>query len=221
VIIERAGTDLAVRVLRVSEELERAVARQDVLSGGELKHVAAQVRQEDRDRYLVAHTVLRQELADRLGVRPADVELTRNPCPSCGGPHGRPGLSRGDGPYFSLSHTGDVVLLAFASTPVGIDVEAPPPTTSVASVSRGLHQREQEELADLPREERAAAFMRCWTRKEAYLKGIGVGIGGGVVEPYVSTLPRPEQPPGWRLTDFGADRLPAGYTAALAVKEKE
>ncbi len=45
---------------------------------------------------------------------------------------------------------------------------------------RQFARGEQDRLVSLPRDERPAAFYRCWTRKEAYLKAIGDGIAGGL-----------------------------------------
>ena len=201
-----------VRVLRVSAHAEAAVRDLPHLSEEERVRGAAFRLQADRDRYHVAHTVLRHELAARLATTPSAVTLTRADCPLCGGPHGRPSLP-GDPLHFSLSHAGDLVLLAFAPTPVGVDVEAHPEAHVVADVSGALHSREQAELAVLPAAGRAAAFARCWTRKEAYLKGTGTGLGEAPSVTYVGTSRTPVPPRGWSITDV---EVPDGYAAALA-----
>ncbi|NOT11070.1 MAG: 4'-phosphopantetheinyl transferase superfamily protein, partial [Methylococcaceae bacterium] len=36
--------------------------------------------------------------------------------------------------------------------------------------------REQAELAEIPEDEKAEAFLRGWTRKEAFVKGCGTGL---------------------------------------------
>jgi 4'-phosphopantetheinyl transferase len=52
------------------------------------------------------------------------VRLRRLPCPSCGGPHGRPAVSgpTGAGVRFSLAHSGGPALLGLAAEPVGVDI---------------------------------------------------------------------------------------------------
>lgn len=185
-----------------------------VLSEEERGRAAAFLRDADRDRYLVAHLALRRELGARLGTGPAEVELTRARCPVCGGPHGRPSVA-GDPLHFSLSHAGDFVLLAFAQVAVGVDVEVRPGASTTAETSGALHPREREELAALPVEERPAAFARCWTRKEAYLKGTGTGLGEDPSVTYVSTLAAPASPPGWHLADLP---VPPGHAAARALR---
>lgn len=201
------------RVLRVSAYRSEAERDLPLLSAEERERGAAFRLQADRDRYHVAHTALRRELAARLGCPPADVPLTRAECPVCGGPHGRPSVA-GHPVHFSLSHAGDLVVLAFAGRPVGVDVEREPDPSVVTEVARALHPREQVELAALPEARRGAAFARCWTRKEAYLKGTGTGLAEDPAVTYVGTGPEPVAPSGWRVADVVTAE---GYAAAWAL----
>lgn len=204
---------IEVRVLRVARWSAAAVGEEASLSAEERGRAAAFVRKADRDRYLVAHTALRRELGRRLGVRPGEVTLTREACPLCGGPHGRPSVP-GHPLHFSLSHAGGLVLLAFAPVPVGVDVEVCPEPGLVADIAKTLHPGERAELANLPEPLRPVAFARCWTRKEAYLKGTGTGLGEDPSTTRVGTLESPEAVPGWTLEDIP---VPAGHAAAYAL----
>ncbi|MEU1349096.1 4'-phosphopantetheinyl transferase family protein [Streptomyces sp. NPDC005775] len=186
----------------------------DILDDGELHRAARLVVAADRRCYAAAHVALRLLLGARLGVAPESVPLTRDPCPSCGGPHGRP--VTGGGVHFSLSHSRGVALLAFADVPVGVDVEQLPKPGVVSEIAGQLHPAESRELAELPEEQRPVAFGRVWTRKEAYLKGEGIGLADGLAAEHVGTGPRPGPgPAGWTITDV---RVPAGYAAAVAVR---
>ncbi|MFE6973304.1 4'-phosphopantetheinyl transferase family protein [Streptomyces sp. NPDC057682] len=185
-----------------------------ILDAAERARAAQLVAPADRACYLTAHTALRLLLGARLGVAPRDVPLTREPCPSCGGPHGRP--ATGGGVHFSLSHTRGLVLLAFAGVPVGADVELLQRPSVIAEISGQLHPAEVRELAELSGPERPVAFGRVWTRKEAYLKGEGIGLAEGLAAGYVGTGPEPAAgPAGWVVTDV---RVPDGYAAAVAVR---
>jgi 4'-phosphopantetheinyl transferase len=166
-----------------------------ILDDGEQQRAGRFVAPADRRCYVTAHVALRMLLGARLGVEPREVRLVREPCPSCGGPHGRPATD--GGLHFSLSHSRDLSLLAFAAAPVGVDVEAVPNGTAAASVGAMLHPAEVKELAELRAEDRPVAFARAWTRKD---------LGTGPV-------PAPG-PPGWTVTDV---LVPAGYAAAVAV----
>ncbi|MFB6619311.1 4'-phosphopantetheinyl transferase family protein [Streptomyces sp. NPDC085524] len=185
-----------------------------VLDADELQQAERKRRPADRHRYTASHLGLRLLLGIRLGLAPAEVVLVREDCPGCGGPHGRPAVA-GGGVHFSLSHSGDVAYVALAPAPVGVDVEELPGAQAVADVMGSLHPAETAELAALPEPDRRAALARVWARKEACLKGIGTGIGLGLVEPYVGSGPSPAPVPDWLLTDLPA---PTGYTAALAVR---
>ncbi|GAA2626741.1 4'-phosphopantetheinyl transferase family protein [Streptomyces axinellae] len=206
----------AVHVVRVSEHAAdaRKPGALEQLSVEERERAAVFMHEADRDRYLVAHLALRRELGVLLGVAPGEVRLGRADCPVCGGPHGRPGVP-GDPLHFSLSHAGDLVLLAFAAVPVGVDVEEHPSLRSATETLGALHPREQSELRAVADAELPAAFARCWTRKEAYLKGTGSGLGEDPSVTYVSALGEPAAVPGWRLTDLP---VPTGYAAASALR---
>ncbi|WP_327370508.1 4'-phosphopantetheinyl transferase family protein [Streptomyces sp. NBC_01217] len=167
-----------------------------------------------RDAYVAAHVGLRMLLGLYLGMSPDRVRIIRRPCPNpdCGEPHGRPGV-RGDGIHFSLSHTRGLVLLAFAGSPVGVDIEKIPDAEVTAKLGPLLHPREIAELGALRPTERPPAFGRAWARKEAYLKALGTGLSRGTAADYLGTAPTPPQPPpGWSLTDIVA---PDGYAAAV------
>lgn len=204
---------MKLHVLRVSEHAAD-VRDGAVLSEEERARCASFVREEDRDRYRVAHTALRRELAALLDTDPAAVPLTREACPLCGGPHGRPAVP-GTPVHFSLSHAGDLVVLAFDDAPVGVDVEEYPTATVVAEATAALHPRERAELGSLPAADRPAAFARCWTRKEAYLKGTGTGLGEDPSVTYVGSLAVPAEVPGWSIGDV---EVPEGHAAAVAVR---
>nr|WP_245238688.1 4'-phosphopantetheinyl transferase superfamily protein [Streptomyces sp. MZ04] len=187
----------------------------DVLDAEERRRSAALRRPADRAVYVAAHTALRRRLGAYLSVDPTAVELVRLPCPGCGGPHGRPAVAGGAGPHFSLSHTDGLALLAFADRPVGVDIERLPAAGVVNDVAAALHPRERAELAALPAPERPPAFARCWTRKEACLKGTGAGLAGdGMTALLVGTGSAPTPVPGWTVTDVA---VPEGYAAAVAV----
>jgi 4'-phosphopantetheinyl transferase len=144
----------------------------------------ADARSDDaRRRYVVAHGALRMILGERVGVAPSSLGYQYT-CAVCGShEHGRPELSpefaRGLLPSFSLSHSGDVavVAVAIAGERVGVDVE-------VVRARRYLDRVAQRTLRDdefarwqaLTDEDRVVAFLRSWTAKEAYLKMLGVGL---------------------------------------------
>lgn len=199
---------------RVFDHAEDAAAHRHLLDSEESARLAAFYRSADRDAYAVAHVTLRRLLGERLGQSPEAVALAREPCTSCTGPHGRPFVP-GHAVHFSLSHTSGLVMIALAEAPVGIDVEGFPDPGTVADVAGQLHPRERTELAALPAAERPAAFARCWTRKEALLKAIGVGLNEDPSLTHVGTGPKPVSHDSWLLADVATY---PGYAAAVAVR---
>ncbi|WP_433543993.1 4'-phosphopantetheinyl transferase family protein (plasmid) [Streptomyces sp. CA-294286] len=200
-----------------------------LLDVAERERHAAFRKPEDRDRYAAAHVGLRRLLGAYLGRQPSSVVIGREPCPLCPAPdrdpgagpgpepHGRPAVP-GSGLHFSLSHSGDLVLFAFAPTPVGIDVELLVDVRQADEISAVLHPDERAELDELRADDaaRLAAFGRCWCRKEAYLKGTGTGLAVPLDGTYVGAGLHPGEVPGWQLTDLA---VRPGYAAALAVAD--
>ncbi|MFG2432211.1 4'-phosphopantetheinyl transferase family protein [Streptomyces sp. NPDC048590] len=187
-----------------------------VLDRGERGRAEQFRRDEDRATYLAGHVGLRSLLGAYLGVPPREVPLEREPCFSCGRPHGRP-FVRGNPLHFSLSHTGGLCLLAFAVAQVGADIEAIPTLTVADEAGASLHPRETAELGALGPADRPAAFARTWVRKEAWLKGLGTGLARSPSLDYLGTA-RAEVagPRGWWVGDVPVDD---GYAAAVAVAD--
>ncbi len=174
----------------------------------------------DRRRFVAAHTALRHELGQRLDADPATLEFSREPCSQCGGPHGRPVVlrpgeqaSRRAGIHFSLSHSASQALIAIAATPVGVDIEALPDAPMCQQLTALLHPREQASILSAPEEAQRTLFTRLWCRKEAYLKGLGVGLAHDSTEGYLSSL---ERTPGWHVTNIDA---PTGFAGAVAAAD--
>ncbi|MFD7501232.1 4'-phosphopantetheinyl transferase family protein [Streptomyces sp. NPDC059850] len=198
------------------------------LDAGERERAAGMRHATARERYLTSHVGLRTLLGGYLGRDPADVEFTRETCgmPDCAKPHGRPALAGDTTLAFSLSHAGDAALCAVSGgAPVGADIEERNPRRSgdrLDGLIGQLHPGERAAIAALPdEEERERAFISCWVRKEAYLKGIGTGLPGGLRTHYVGLAEEfgahadVSTPPGWAFADLPA---PPGYHAAVAVR---
>ncbi|MGW6569082.1 4'-phosphopantetheinyl transferase family protein [Streptomyces sp. NPDC054975] len=197
-------------------EADEPAQRTDVLDAGERETARGFRSGADRRTYTEVHVGLRVLLGAYLGMKPGDVPLVRRPCPQCQEPHGRPAVE-GDPIHFSLSHSGGLGLLAFAASPVGVDVEKLPTPETVAEVAPMLHPRETEELAACPAADRARAFARTWARKEAYLKGLGTGLGRGLALDHVGAAePCEARLPGWRITDVPVDPTHVGAVAVRA-----
>lgn len=174
----------------------------------------------DAHAYITARGALRLLLGRALGRDPRALELVA-------GVHGKPALAAaGAAPQplqFNLSHSGSRVLLALCrDDPVGVDIEAPRVVPDQLPIARRFFSAgEAAALAALPVAQQQAAFFRCWTRKEAYLKAHGTGLSGGLGSFSVSLdelappqwFRDPAEPAGWTLLPLA---VPDGYCAAIA-----
>lgn len=175
-----------------------------------------------RSRYVVGRGQLRSLLARYLGARPAGLRFEY-------GEFDKPALAGGSDLHFNLAHSGAVVLYALTRAgEVGIDVElAEIRPRDERLAERFFSPAEVAVLRALPRSERPRAFLRCWTRKEAFLKARGDGLQLALRTFDVSLAPgqpvavtRTEwstsEPTEWSLRDLSDEH--AGYIAALAIR---
>jgi len=118
----------------------------------------------------VARAALRCILSSYAGARPEQLVFEY-------GALGKPALANVP-LQFNLAHAGGMALCAVALQAVGVDVEdMRRPIDDMDDVARRFFaKREWEQFNALPAHERRAAFFRCWTRKEAFIKAIGDGL---------------------------------------------
>lgn len=171
-----------------------------------------------RDSFLVARGYLRHLLGNYLKIPPREVPILSLD-------HGKPSLPAEIGLYFNLTHSHDLILYAFASEPVGIDIEFTDRKVDFDPVMRRFFsEREREDWRNNSIPSAAEAFFRGWTRKEAFLKATGEGISGlGHTE--ISFLPNNPKAllkrtdnlniAEWRFHDFIPEK---NYLASVAVK---
>lgn len=174
---------------------ERIPEYQELLDPVEQERAARFRFEVDRERFIIAHGLLRTLLGERLGARPEELRIAR-------GPYGKPYIE-GTDLRFNLSDTKDALLIAFAhGREIGVDIETM--TRTVDHIAVGEHYFTPEEIAlikaasepplpsrestrtvdPLGRQSPDAAdgntskrrFLEFWTRKEAVLKASGVGI---------------------------------------------
>jgi len=180
----------------------------------------------DRVRYIVARGTLRAILGRYLDLDPAGLRFVY-------GPQGKPALAPEHGAgedtfSFNLSHAGDGALYAVTrGRRVGVDVEQVVPDVAGSTVpEHTFSPHEVAVLRALPLDEQTAAFFRCWTRKEVYVKALGAGfsldltsfdvsLAPGDPPALLATRPDPTEAARWSLHDVEAG---PGYVAALAVE---
>lgn len=158
-----------------------------VLSSDELTRAERFHFARDRRRFIVSHSVLRMILGRYLRVDPHQVQFRY-------GPRGKPRLADGirdDALRFNLAHSHELAVYAFTrSREIGIDLEYVRPLVDAEEIAdRFFSARENAEFRSLSESLRLEAFYNCWTRKEAYLKATGDGLGRALGTFDVSLLP--------------------------------
>jgi 4'-phosphopantetheinyl transferase len=174
-------------------------------------------------RWIVARATLREILGAYLETEATAIALTY-------GPKGKPALAGEEGRadvQFSVSHSADLAAFAVAvDVPVGVDVERVRAVEDMDRIAtRTFSVRECGALRGLPREQRAAGFFNCWTRKEAYIKALGEGLSYPLDRFSVSLAPgvparleAVEDAPGHVETwTMEALAVPAGFAGAVVV----
>ena len=165
----------SVHVFRASCEVgpARLSRLESWLSPRERERAARFRFRSDRMSYVASRGTLRQILGMYLGRAPARLDLRSNA-------RGKPrlaGQTGAGGIRFNLSHSGFLTLLAFArGREVGVDVESIRPEIAEEGLERFFTSEEARRIGSTPASERAAAFFRCWTAKEALLKASGDGL---------------------------------------------
>ncbi len=117
--------------------------------------------------YILIRSLLRCELARRLGCSPQDIRFRI-------GEHGKPECE-GGGIHFNLSHSGDCLAMAFDDTPIGIDVERMRPRPRMEQLAQRIMSPAQF-AAFRERGCAAEEFFACWCAAEALIKQVGGSI---------------------------------------------
>ncbi|MGI5407055.1 4'-phosphopantetheinyl transferase family protein [Streptomyces chartreusis] len=154
------------------------VPHHDVLGEAERRRAAA-LREPLGSYFTAARVAVRTVLGDLLGVPGGDIVLGNHPCPGCGDPgHGPPRVVWPETSlWISLSRAERHGALAVSTAAVGVDIETHRPVDLPGLGRDTLAPAEAAWLDGFtdPRE-RLLGFYRCWTRKEAVLKAVGVGL---------------------------------------------
>ncbi len=197
-----------------------------ILSEDEKVRAAKYRFAKDRSRFLLGRTTLRIMLGNYLGQSPEQIRFAVSR-------FGKLSLQIPRDEFdlrFNVSHSGDVILLAFAlRAELGIDVEEIRPMSDRDAVAkRCLSPQQFQEFRQGVFGDKQLAFFRFWTRKEALIKALGTGLSQPLTE-FDVTLD-PAFPPALTrasadfgdLNDWTLHELdtPVGYQAALAIHDK-
>jgi 4'-phosphopantetheinyl transferase len=216
-----------------SADLDTVDAEPDVLSDDELERAARFRFERDRRRFVSGRSVLRHLLARYVDASPTGIAFEY-------GPYGKPDVP--EAPVsFNVSHSGSSALFAFAPRfELGVDVEVLDHSLvdDLLVAKQFFSPREIEMLRAHAPSARPRAFLRCWTRKEAFVKARGDGLtlplrdfdvsfGMGERPALLRTAWSADEPEEWTLEDVSHlfPRVVSGLfpnaVAALAIRSPD
>jgi 4'-phosphopantetheinyl transferase len=175
-----------------------------------------------RRRFIVARGFLRDILSRYLETKPGALRFSY-------GPYGKPALAgehEESGLHFNMSHSHNLALLAITEAKqLGVDVEHIRADFATEEIARRFFSCvEVDSFNALQPDEQAAAFFRCWTRKEAFIKATGKGLSQSL-ESFDVTLAPAAPAALLRVEDDDASRwsisdiyVGGDYAAALVVE---
>lgn len=159
--------------------------------------------------YLLERTLLRRELA-RLTGEPAErIRFTYTE-------HGKPEYAPQP---FNLSHSGELLCLAFHHRPIGVDIEKMQPRAHLAALAQRIMCSEQH-TAWQQRGCSTQEFYACWCAAEALAKLHGGSVWHAQSAPFLYTAGRIE--PLFERAPMVELFSPAeGYMGAVAVAAED
>lgn len=162
--------DANVELWTVDLDAYARTTRLDGLGAAELTRAARMHAARDGQRFLASRHALRRLLAHTLGCDAGEVALGTDS-------RGKP-VVLGAPLHFSLSRSGGQALIGTSRTaPVGVDLEQVRSVPDAAALVREhFTAEEREHYGTAPPDARDRRFLECWTRKEACVKAVGVGV---------------------------------------------
>ncbi len=194
----------------------------EVLSDDEKLRASRFHFEKNRNEYVVTRSTLRKLLQSYLTVPSNKIRFLYTQ-------HGKPYLSEHSAKIvFNVSHTHGLAVLAFTmERAIGVDVEAVRTNFRADEIGeRFFSEYERKILREYSKQERHAAFFRCWTRKEAYIKARGEGLSHPLAQfdvsldsdsedALIATRPDSQETKRWLLRSFPVNE---GFQAAVAVE---
>ena len=186
-----------------------------LLSASELERARRITHQESWLHFVTTRGLLRLMLGHCTGSPPGSVALAD------GGEVAPRLVNNPDRLHFNVSHSADWVCVAIGRSELGVDIERILTDCDWETIAETFfHPKERELLRTARLEARRETFFEIWTRKEAYLKGIGLGLSGDPSSFNTASLDGAVAIEGpaasgrkWYTLPISA---PAGYKAALA-----
>jgi 4'-phosphopantetheinyl transferase len=176
-----------------------------VLSADEQVRAARFLRARDRRRFVRCRAALREILGELLGEPPSSLRFraTGRGKPELDHPPaGREQRADRTALRFNVAHSAELALIAVCrGRELGVDVERVRPIAEADRIVASFFTTaEQAEFTTIADQAKNLAFHRGWTRKEAVLKALGMGLSG-LAARYETRFGMTELTPRFALAD--------------------
>ncbi|MBN7810761.1 4'-phosphopantetheinyl transferase superfamily protein [Algoriphagus sp. H41] len=155
--------------IHIPDHLDAIEREIGLLVEAEQKRSDSYVRQEDRNRYVLGKIYLKKLLSSYLKTDPSELEFKYSD-------QQKPTLENFPWVHFNVSHSGDYIIIGFANKwSVGVDIEQMTPNVDLYNMIINCMSSTEVSVilnSEMPRQ----MFYKYWTRKEALLKGLGIGL---------------------------------------------
>ncbi|MBL7926547.1 MAG: 4'-phosphopantetheinyl transferase superfamily protein [Bacteroidia bacterium] len=159
-----------------------------LLNQDELERLSRFKQQDDKTRFVFGRGALRLLVGRYLNQKPETItfteSITKKPCIEiCFG-----------NLFFNLSHSGSKILIGFSSHhEIGVDIEQIRPAFKIDDFMERNYAA--NEISDIAKSAAPLShFFKYWSRKEAWLKAVGIGVFGNLkavdttgLSPYIQT----------------------------------
>ncbi|WP_314590397.1 4'-phosphopantetheinyl transferase superfamily protein [Paenibacillus terrigena] len=161
---------LTIQAVNCTKELERSDFNSllDYVSQHKKEKIQKFKRKKDAELCLLADILVRAFVINRLKLDNAQLNFDKNK-------YGKPYLIGFPSFHYNVSHSGDWVVAAFDSQPIGIDIEKIEPLDLQIAESI-CTENEFSYLITQSGPDRLSYFYKLWTLKESLTKAIGMGL---------------------------------------------
>lgn len=204
--------------LRINEQPYSGAGLLDLLSLEERERADRYRFAIHRQRFIACRAQLRRLLAGYTADSAENISLLTDA-------HGKPRLSEAATCIrFNVSHSQNLAVFAFGlGRDIGVDVEAVRTGDWLDQMARAHFSAEEYRFyMKTPLPQRNRVFFDCWTRKEACLKAIGLGLSFPMRQICVDLSRnrsgqqiRADEPQSWTVEAFAPD---PGYQAAIVAE---
>ncbi|HMG84034.1 MAG TPA: 4'-phosphopantetheinyl transferase superfamily protein [Ferruginibacter sp.] len=154
--------------IRISDQLSFLADRLSVLSSEEIARANRFHQTKDKNRYIIAHGMLRNILEKKYLHQPAAAIKFIE------GKNKKPYLDADKKLFFNISYSGDWIVLAIAGSEIGVDIEMINRDLDINEVMQQSFS--EDEINYMNTNSSREQFFLLWTRKEAILKATGQGL---------------------------------------------